>query len=249
MPTIIGGLLGRESSASKRLGEFRPSGFAGGGLAGRFDERRNQFLVSRTREREEAIGGVVSGFRGRAQEFGALRERVRPGFGGLSEAIQRNTRQRLTEARLRGETRVGGLRSQLARRRVQGSSFARAEVEQLQGELGLEEDRIRAEAGIAEAGAFIQEIDLTSQLIGEEFASSIQGAQTVLENLNLEAGVAAELGGLSSQLLQANLTARAEAQAASEAGAAEFLGSLAGLFLPTDISERLFPKKPAPVSV
>jgi len=92
-----------------------------------------------------------------------------------------------------------------------------------------------AESAVTQANAFIAEIELTERLIDQEFTASIAGAQSVLDNLNLEAGVASQLGSQASALIQSTTVARAEAQASSEAGAADFLGTILGAFIPTKI--------------
>lgn len=203
----------------------------------------------------QGIRGNLSGLRpGLADLRGdiqGLRSELRPGFGRL-------TRSRVEELRgLRGRA-VGNLREELSRRRVLGSSFAAREIGALEAEFAQEEDRIRAESFLAEldatnqliqqelgifgaeAGIVGQEfamalqeaglVDLSNQSLVQAFDSSIAGAQAELQQLNMETSLAAGLSQVASQLINSNLTAQAEAQAAHEAGAAEFLGTVIGAF-------------------
>jgi len=209
-----------KSGAEKRLGQFQPAGFAGGGLTGEFDKGANEFRLERGPERQSAIDDLVAGFRDRASEFRGLRERVRPGFGEL-------TRTRVEAIRTAGARTVGNLREELTKRRVLGSSFAQREVTATESEFARQEESARAEA-------FIQELGLTAELIDEEFDATIAGLGTVLEQLNFETNIAAQLSVSASN--QALTAAGASAQAASarRAGNAELFATIASAFILRD---------------
>ena len=216
MTSIVRGLLGKESSAEKVLGRFTPAGFAAPGLRGSFDKESNIFGVRRTGEGERALTELRGGFEELAGEIGGLREDVRPGFGRL-------TRSRIEAIRGAGQRAVGNLREELGKRRVLGSTFATREVASTEAEFGRMEEEARAES-------FLQELDLTRQLIGEQFQASISGAAAVLNQLNFETGLAAQLGDSASRQMQSTNIAMAEARHAQEQSANEFLATVIGAF-------------------
>lgn len=229
-----------------------------GGFEGRAGALRNRAAaiagqiptIRGLRGETAALRPGIAGLRG---DIRGLRGELRPGFGRL-------TRSRVEELRgLRGRA-VGNLREELSRRRVLGSSFAAREIGALESEFAQQEDQIRAEAFMqeldatnqllmqelgtfgAEAGLISQEaqmamqeaglVDLSNQSLVQAFDSSIAGAQAMLDQLNIETGLAAGLSQVASQLINQNLTAQAEAQAAHEAGAGSFLGTVIGAFVP-----------------
>ncbi len=108
--------------------------------------------------------GQLEGQQGRAaglfDETGRLRENlselageVRPGFGRLTEAA-------LTTAKNRFNQEAGNLRQVFQDRNLQGSSFALAEQSRLNQTFEEEEFALRSQA-------FVQEIDLRRQIVGD----------------------------------------------------------------------------------
>lgn len=215
MAGAIKGLFGGSSRGEKQLEKFRPIGFRSGGSSGTFDERSNTFTVRGTEERRGALRNLVSGFRGRAEEFRGLRDQVTPGFGRL-------TRERVEAIRNAGQRTVGNLREDLSRRRVAGSSFASREIASVEQSFAQQEELARAES-------FLGELDLTRQLISDEFDATIGGAQVLVDQFNLDSTLAANLSNAASAQVNANLAAQAEiAQANDEAGGG-LLGFVTGL--------------------
>lgn len=239
--------------------------------------------VSGLRGNVADIRGGISGLRG---EVEALRGEVRPGFGRLTES-------RVSGLRDQQRRSVGNLREELSRRRVAGSSFAAREVSALESEFRREEDLVRAEsflqelnstmdligqeAGLfgAESGLVDQESGLLAQetglvglsadliareagfvgeeaelqqigtqmmadflsaeggAIAQEFAAradaataTVESALTILDQLNLESSLAAQLANSSSQQISTNLQAQAQARAHSANLGLDFLDFL-----------------------
>lgn len=245
-------VLNRTGATNQVLQDIR-SGFAGRAgaaraAAGEFAGLRPE--LQGVRERLQGISPELSELRG---EIGDLRGELRPGFGRL-------TRERIEGIRAQRGRAVGNLREELSRRRVLGSSFAAREVGALESEFARQEDLARAESFMQELQAqdqlIAQELGILGQeagletaqagIVGQEaglvgagfealtqaFDSSIAGAQAELQQLNMETGLAAGLSQTASQLINSNLTAQAQARAAQEAGAAEFLGTIIGAFVP-----------------
>lgn len=216
----MSGIFGK-SSAEKRLANFQPAGFSSPGLSGSFDRGSNTFSLRRGAESEGLIRDIRSQFSGLSGEIKGLRPDVKPGFGRL-------TRSRIEAIRSAGSRAVGNLREELGKRRVLGSSFAQREIASQEAEFGRLEEQARAES-------FLQELDLTRQLISDQYRASIAGVATVLEQLNFESGIAADLSNSASQQLLSASGAATEAAAARRSGNAELATTIASAFLiPSD---------------
>ena len=230
MSRIVKGIFGGKSRSEGILQQFRPVGFATAGASGRF--ANNTYTVTPTAERTGAIGDVVSGFNRQARAFRNLRGQVTPGFGRLSEVREEGLRSRITALRGTARRTVGNIREELARRRLQGSSFQASEVARAEAEFAMQEDQLIADANEQKAQAFVQELGLNADLISAEFGSIIEGARTVLENLNLDTATASAMAGNASQLLADNIKAQAEARAAQQAVGESFLDNIISAFSP-----------------
>lgn len=157
----------------------------GGTIRGR--EGGTQFTFGRSSSVNDSLSKI-----GQAGDFGAARldellGRVRPGFGDL-------TTSRVAAVRDRADAALSDLRSNLARRRIAGSSFANDSLVRAEREFAREEQQVRAEA-------FLQEIDLTSQLLTKRTAFAIQGAVANLEQSNFETGLTAQLASSTQATL------------------------------------------------
>ena len=78
----------------------------------------------------------------------------------------------------------------------------------------------------------MQEFQLTRELINDQFRASISGAAVVMDQLNFETGLAAQLSeSASRQVLSSNI-AMAEASAARHESKLEFLATVIAAFAP-----------------
>jgi len=204
-----------QGKAGDALSSFSPAGFSSPGLSGSFNRNTNSFNLNRTAEGEAALSDVRGGFEGLSEEIRGLRPDVKPGFGRL-------TKSRIEAIRAAGSRTVGNLREELGKRRVLGSSFASREIASTEAEFGRIEEAARAES-------FLQEFELTRQLISDEFQSSIAGATAVLSQLNFETTLAANLSASASQQNQNISVATAEMRSAAASGFFELAGTLFGL--------------------
>lgn len=212
MPGVVRGIFGGTSRGEERLQEFNPAGFRAPGLTGSFSG--NSFNIARTSASNRALRNVVGGFEDRAAGFRGLRDQVTPGFGRL-------TRARVEAIRNARGRAVGNLREELGRRRVLGSSFAQREIAGVEASFGQQEELARAES-------FIGELGLNTELLNQETAASINAATTVLNQLNLETNLAANLSAAASTNMNANLTAQAQAAAAQQESTDSFLAAIGG---------------------
>lgn len=214
MSRIFKGIFGGRSSSEKILQRFQPTGFSAPGLTGTFDKGANRFDVQRTGEGARTIADFRKAFEGRAAEFRGLRADVKPGFGRL-------TRSRVEAIRGAGQRAVGNLREELAKRRVLGSTFASREIASTEAEFGRQEEFARAES-------FLQELGLTGELIKEEFGSLISGFAAMLQQMNFETALSANLANNASAQLNQNLQAQAGAREAQQAVGESFINNLLG---------------------
>lgn len=208
-------------SSGSKLRKFRPVNFSTPGGSGDFTKvGRNQFDFDFNRSSgvDSALSGLQQGLSGRSEAFANLRGRVSGGFGDL-------TRARVQSIRDAGTRTVGNLRNRLRQRRVLGSSFGENQLASTEALFAQEEERARAEGVVGEIG-------MEAQLIGQEFAGAIEGAQALLSQFNFETSLAAGLQQSATQAVQNMAIARSQAKAASNAAAGDFFGAVLGSFLP-----------------
>lgn len=196
-----------KSGSEKALKKFRPVDFSGGGLSGTFTPKLNKkgkpkrklgfdFNLGRSSELQGTLDSIQARLGERALEFRGLRDRVAPGFGEL-------TRTRVDAIRRAGERTVGNLRERFRQRRVLGSSFAEREIAGVESQFAAQEEQVAAEAKI-------QELGLTAGFLQEEFASSLQGLETLLGQYNIESGLALSAATAGQSAILASLQAAAQ---------------------------------------
>lgn len=211
---ITGGLSsvfgGNKKSATSGLQSFGPAGFNAGGLSASFGN--NAFNVTPTADRLAAIGNVAGALGAQADEIGSLRPTLAPGISGLRAA-------RLAEIENARAASVSNLRDNLQRRRVLGSSFGEDALTRANAEFAQQRERVAGES-------FLQEFEGTVNLINQEFTARRAQFQTFLDELNLEANVAASLSGKATEVLQKNAAVEAQLLALQAQNKGTFFGSL-----------------------
>jgi hypothetical protein len=100
---------------------------------------------------------------------------------------------------------------------VLGSSFGADTISRAEAEFAKEKERVAAES-------FMQELELTNNLVQQEFTARRGAYQTGLDELNLEAQVATALAGKATDILGKNAQIEAQLLAQSHAGAGKFFG-------------------------
>jgi hypothetical protein len=199
---------GSSGSPTAGLESFRPTGFQGGGFGTSFGS--GGLTITPTAERLGLVGGLRDSFGGLAGELGGLRSRVAPGMSDLRAA-------RLGEIESARSSAVGNLRDNLARRRVLGSSFGQDALSRAEAEFGDIKGKAAAET-------FMQEIEMTNNLINQQFAAARGQFQTGLDELNLEAGIASGLAAKATDTMGKNAQFLAALTAQEAAGAGKFFG-------------------------
>lgn len=206
-------LITGESSAKGKLKRFQPAGFSSPGLSGRFNQATNTFDVTRSSALTQGLGRLQARLGERASAFRELR-----GSSAFDDLI----RGRVDAIRRAGSRTVGNLREQLTQRRVVGSSFAQREVSSTEALFAKEEKLARAEGRrdqlSAEAG-----------LIDQEFQASVQAASVMVDQMNLETGLAAQMGVFTGAQMLERARLRAELDASIEGAQIEWLAMERGM--------------------
>jgi hypothetical protein len=204
---LAGKLFGGKDPVAP-LQSFAPPGINAGGLSATYGG--GKFNVTSTEERQGLVSEIASTFGAQANEIAGLRGRVAPGVSDLRAS-------RLAEIENARMSSVGNLRDNLARRRVLGSSFGADAVTRAEAEFAKENERVAAES-------FLQELELTNNLMQQEFTARRGEFQTGLDELNLEAQIATALAGKATDVLGKNAQVEAMLLAQSQAGAGKFFG-------------------------
>ena len=202
------------SSGNKKLRNARPIGFSSPGLSGSYNKSTRSFDITRSSGLSDSLASVQERLGQRASAFENLR-----GSSAFSDLI----RGRVDAIRAAGSRTIGNLRQQLGQRRVLGSSFASREIASQQAMFARDEATVRAQGRLDQLG-------VESQLIDQQFQASVQQATTMLDQLNLESGLAAQLGDSASKQMLTRAQLRAELDAADEANQLDFLGTLVGMW-------------------
>lgn len=158
--------------------------------------------VTASPERMGLITGLQSSLRSRAGEIRGLLPQVEAGFGRLTQAGMETfgaARERLQNRRTQA---IGNLRDNLARRRVLGSSFASDALARADAEFAQAERELTADEARFRATSFLQELDTTHRLMGEAASFDIEAFNTALNEMNLQANVAAQLATGTASAIQ-----------------------------------------------
>lgn len=204
---LFGGKKG-EAQAGIAPGAFTPTGFSAGGLTSGMSN--GNVILTPSSERLGFVRGISDQFNTEADLFGGLRSRVAPGVSDLRASRLRE----IEDARVKA---IGNLRDNLARRRVLGSSFGQDAATRAEAEFAGLRERTSAES-------FLQELELSNQFIQQEYAARRSAFQTGLDELNLQADIAAKFAGAATQQMGANARLLAELNAKEAAGSGKFFG-------------------------
>ena len=209
----LGGLFGGASKAPPKVNYNHP-GFNAGGLSASFGN--NGYSISPTGDRTAAVGGIANTFGQQATDIAGLRSQFTPGFSALRQAQLSQIGSNRTAA-------IGNLQQNLQNRRVLGSSFAQDAVNRTQEQYDQQQQQVIAQT-------YLQELSAQQQLIQQQYTAARGQFQTGLDEMNLEASVAAELTGKASSTLESAAATQAQLDAANAAGQGKFFGGLGQMF-------------------
>lgn len=199
---------GGKSGGSGTGGASSFAGINAGGLTSSFNG--GNIGVSSSAGRSGLVGSISQTFPQQASEIAKLRASVAPGVSGLRSS-------RLAEIDNAKRAAIGNLRENLQRRRVLGSSFGNDAITRAEAEFGQQKERVAAES-------YLQELELTHALIGEEFNVRRGEFQTQLDELNIQADVATKLATQLTGQLGENARFKAELAAKEAQAASAFFG-------------------------
>lgn len=201
-------LFGGSKKKRSPVQEFKPVGFNAGGLTGAFSGGR--FNVTSDANRQGLVSTAADSFGGQADLTRGLRDQLQPGFSNLRDVRLRGLEdvQRRT---------IGNLKENLQRRRVLGSSFGADALSRAEAEFGRERSKI-------EGQTFLEELDLTNQLIGQEFELRRSGVERFINELNLQADIGQKLAADASTQLGANARLKEEILASQAGAGGKFVG-------------------------
>lgn len=189
---------------------FTPSGFASGGLSGSYSG--GAFNVTQSPALSQQVGQLQSTFGQAASAFGALGQTVQPGFSQFRQAG-------LADLTTQQQASRSNLQDTLARRRIMGSSFANSQLSQQDAEFAAKRDQFIAQS-------YLQELQASNQLIQEQFQAKTQQFTTGINEMNLQAGIAADLSAKATSSMASIAEAQAQLDAQAAAGAGSFLGTI-----------------------
>lgn len=209
LSAIVGGVA--SAGASRLLGgrqKFNPSPVGTGVRLQSPGFGFSNNTVGITADRQALTGKLSGVFSDRAQALKGLLGEVTPGFGRL-------TKSRLAQLSDARNRTVGDLKSSLERRKVLGSSFANDTITRAEGEFARAEDEIVATS-------FLQEIDISINLVNQISEAAALSFQTILDDQDAAANLGAQLiTGTAAAISQNNAT-RAELAVQSARGAGKF---------------------------
>lgn len=201
--------------SSKPVAPPPPTGINAGGLTSSMSG--GNVTVAPSAERLGLVGRIAGGFGDLASELGLLRSKVAPGISELRAS-------RLAEIEDARNRSIGDLRENLQRRRVLGSSFGNDAISRAESEFAGHRERVAAESTLAE-------LEATNNIINQEFNAKRMEFQTGLDELNLQANLAAGLAGKATETMSTNARFMAQLASLEAAGAGKFFGQTAQPFL------------------
>lgn len=201
---------GSAAGGSSSLQNFQPTAFNAGGLSSSMSG--NTLNITPTADRLAAVSGLQNTFGNLATELGGQRASVAPGMSDLRQ-------QQLAEIENARTASIGNLRENLQRRRVLGSSFGADALSRAEAEFGAQKSKVAA-------NSFMQEFEMTNQLINQQFGALRGKFQTGLDEMNLEADIASKLSAGATKTMGENAQFLSLLNSKEAAGQGKFYGDL-----------------------
>jgi len=207
MPQGLKTLITGSSGGEKKLRNARPTGFTSPGLSGAYNKKTRSFDVTRSSALTQGLADLQSRLGERASAFRGLRG---------SDIFDKLLEGRVGAIRDAGLRTVGNLRQELGKRRVAGSSFAEREISSTEAMFAREEK-------IAHAEGRRDQLSAEASLIDQEFQASVQAAQVMIDQMNMESGLGAQLGQFASAQMFERARLRAELDTSIEGAQIEWM--------------------------
>lgn len=214
MGSLVGGILGinpKKSGAPIR--NWSPVSFTTPGLTGNVTREGVSLTPSTTRT--DAFANLSNIFSTQASELGGVKDQVSGAFGAMAKAGS----EALSSSRRKA---IGNLRENLTRRRVMGSSFGEDALSRAEAEFGQKEAQFLAETKL-------KELEAQTNLINQQAQAAAQEFTTQINQMNIDANLAANLtqnmNTLLSGLAQAEAGLISDAQTSGGSAALDLLGT------------------------
>lgn len=212
--SFLGSIFGSGSSGAPQIQattpNFNTSGYTGSYAGGSYN-------LAPTAGLSNNIGNLQSTFGQAASAFGNLAQTVTPGFSQFRQAG-------LNQLATNQAANVSNLSQNLAQRRVLGSSFGNASLSQANADYAQNQANFVAQS-------YLQELQASQQLIQQQYTAQAQQFQVGLNQMNLEASLAAQLSTSASNSMNQVATAQAQLDAQNAQANASGLGKLVGTVL------------------
>lgn len=190
---------------------FQPPGFSTSGFTGSYSG--GSFNVGQTPALSSAVGNLQRTFGQASTAFGDLAKTVQPGFSLFRKAG-------LDDLTTQQQASRSNLQDSLSQRRILGPSFANSEFSKQDAEFAQKRDQFIARS-------YLQELQASNQLTQEKFQAATQKFIVGINEMNLEAGIAADLTAKVTASMTSIAEAQAQLDAQAEAGVGQFWGSVA----------------------
>jgi hypothetical protein len=171
-------------SSAPQIG-YQPGGFRSPGISATRGAGGN-YNIRESAALQQQIGSLQSTFGQQASDLAALRGTVAPGLSQFRQAG-------LSDIATQGQANVSNLRDQLAQRRVLGSSFANSQISQANADIEKQRTDFIAKS-------YLEELSASNQLIQEQYQASANQFQVGINQMNFEAGLAAQLTQSANQV-------------------------------------------------
>jgi hypothetical protein len=219
-------------SSAPQIG-YQPGGFRSPGISATRGAGGN-YNIRESKALQDQIGKLESTFGQQASDLAALRGTVAPGFSLFRQAG-------LADIAGQGQQNISNLRDELAQRRVLGSSFANSQISQANADIEKQRTDFIAQS-------YLEELSASNQLIQEQYQASANQFQVGINQMNFEAGLAAQLtqsaNQVSGNIAMAQAKLDQESAMANAAGIGKAIGYGVGMFTGSGAPAALFGSTP-----
>jgi hypothetical protein len=195
---------------------YKPGGFNAGGI-GAYMGGGGNYNLKESSGLQSQVGQLQSTFGQQASALGNLAQTVAPGFSLFRQAG-------LADIAGQGQANIANLRDTMAQRRILGSSFANSQISQANADIEKQRTDFIAQS-------YLQELNASNRLIQEQYHAATQQFQVGINQMNFEAGIAADLTKSANSAMASVATAQAKLDQESAMANAQGMGQLAGTAL------------------
>jgi hypothetical protein len=161
------------------------------------------------------LSGLQSTFGQEAGAYQQLGATVQPGYSQLRRAG-------LNQINTTAKANLSTLQGNLAQRRIQGSSFANAQISQANADTEQQKANFTAQS-------YLDELNASATLIQQQYGAATQQFSTAINQSNIESSTAASLVSNINSTMAQTATVQAQLDAQNAAGIGKLAGKVLGL--------------------